>query len=495
MLQLLDGVNYMHGQGVLHKDIKPENILVKGRSGPDIVLADYGVCASLNDRSELMSPYGTLGYAAPEVSRMVVQTPAVDVFALGATLFVILEPENCNGPQVTVATLKNVMRRPPKLYGGLVQSMMAHDPRERPSLKECFEIVKARQRDWKKQAPLALLPSSVPAASGLRRSQRNQKVMVQEPPKLDPAVFAARRPGLAAIAATRRPQIRPRQQEAPGRLNFKAWGQIGRIQEPKAPAPRIAPGPQIAPVRQPQAPAPVQRVDFTIPPPPLPANTFAHRDRDSASNKPPPARRQAAPRLHKPARTPIRKPDSEGKRKIRRGPERRKMVERWHKIRIEKNKLCDGAGEIALRTPLNVLRGLHNMTKAGLGFTGHYLGLIFNDLPVALPALHHALPETEPWGLDTNKRLMYGLKSQGIWPMTPEEYEAERLQSELNFPNTTEGQRAQAKLDAERRERDAAFERKRLAQVRLAIERREAAMRERRELLNAPLRREGVRFL
>lgn len=436
MLQLFDAVSYMHRQRVLHKDIKPENILVKGKSRPDIVLADYGICASLNNRAELMAPTGTPGFAAPEVSRMVVQTPAGDVFSLGATFFFVLEPERCNGQRATIATLENVMRRPPKVYGGLVQSMMAHDPRERPSLKECSEIVKAKQRGWKKRTPLVLLPSPVPSASGPRRSQRVQNAMVQDPPILDLARFTARKPRLAPIVENRQHQI-------PATLNFKAWDQVGRIQGSKAL------NPPTAPLRKPQVPAPVQRVDFSVPPPSIPSNLFANPDRGSVSNIALPARRQAAPANHEPARTPIHKPDNDVKRKIRRGCERRKMIERWHSIRVQKNKVCRAAGELASGTPLNIARGLRDITNGGLGFTGQYLGLIFTDLAAAAPALRHIAPQTSRWGLNTNKRLMYGLKSQSLWPMTPEEFEAERLQSDLNFPNTTEGKRFQARLDAQ----------------------------------------------
>ena len=154
MLQLFNGVEYMHRNGVLHKDIKPANILVKGKSRPDIVLVDYGICASLDNLNQLVNPAGTPGYAAPEVSRMVVQTTAVDVFALGATFFSILEPERCHGPSATVATLGTVMQHPPKIYGGLVQSMMSPDPEERPTLEACFNIVYAKNRNRKERIPL-----------------------------------------------------------------------------------------------------------------------------------------------------------------------------------------------------------------------------------------------------------------------------------------------------------------------------------------------------
>ena len=56
MLQLFNGVEYMHRNRVLHKDIKPANILVKGKTRPDIVLADYGICASLDNLNQLVDP-------------------------------------------------------------------------------------------------------------------------------------------------------------------------------------------------------------------------------------------------------------------------------------------------------------------------------------------------------------------------------------------------------------------------------------------------------
>ena len=515
MLQLFDCVNYMHGQRVLHKDIKPENILVKGKSQPDVVLADYGLCVSLDNPTDLMGSGGTPGYAAPEVSRRVAQTAAVDIFALGATLFFILEPERCIGRLATIATLGNVMRRPPKVYSGLVQSMMALEPRERPSLKECFEIVRARQHDWKKRTLLELLPSPLPSALGPRCTQRHQKVMLKEPSMLKLDRFTARRPRLAPIAANRLPQKIPGKQQAPeamfkessilkvdrftarrprlapiaaNRLPQKRPGQQqapeAMLKEPSilnldrftARRPRLAPiaanrlpqnrpgqqqappsdfkawaqmeysRPQIAPFRKPEAPAP--RVDFSVTPPPTSGAPFATLEQGPASNMPPRTRRQATPTTHEPARTPIRKPDNDVKRRIRRGPERRQMVERWHGIRTQKDKICHAAGDLATGTPLNLVRGFRDLTEGSLGITGQYLRLVFSDLAVAMPALQHIAPQSAQWGLNTNKRLMYGLKSGDVWPMALEEYEAERLRSEQRGPeNETDGGRVRDRVD------------------------------------------------
>lgn len=470
MVQLFNAVGYLHVQRVLHKDIKPENVLVKAKTRPDVVLADYGLCASFNNQAELMTCAGTHGFAAPEVSRMIVQTTAVDVFALGATFFYILEPERCRGQDATVATLENVMRRPPKVYGGLVQHMMARDAKERPSLKECYDIVKARLRGWKKRVPVALPAPSVPSAFAPRRSQRIQRAIVQEPPILDPARFAARRPRFMPIAENRQLQKRPElqqapvrfdlkgfdpmkripkpnpgQQQAPKRSDFKVWHDFGRIPISEAPK---------APKHEPQRPAPVQQVDFSVPAPPISPNPFAHLDRHSHIAAP--AHPQAPPATPEPPPPPPRKPDNPIKRRIRRGPERREMVQRWHALRVQKNNLCRAAAAAlaAPRAPLPLARGLADLARAGLGLTGPSLGLIFTNLAVALPALRHIAAADAPsrgWRLDSNARLICGLRSRGCWPLTPDEYESERALSRLNWPNTTEGREARGEVERCRR--------------------------------------------
>jgi len=83
----LDGLACAHAAGVIHRDIKPGNILV-GR-GPVFKLTDFGLSRSSNTHAP--APEGTTGYAAPEQRR---GTHAADVrsdiYAVGATLYALL---------------------------------------------------------------------------------------------------------------------------------------------------------------------------------------------------------------------------------------------------------------------------------------------------------------------------------------------------------------------------------------------------------------------
>ncbi|MEO8700352.1 MAG: protein kinase [Kofleriaceae bacterium] len=83
---LCDGLAVAHAASVIHRDIKPDNILL----APDgrVVLADFGVAVMTATHEGGLS--GTLEYMAPEQARGEAPTPAVDVYAVGCVLFEML---------------------------------------------------------------------------------------------------------------------------------------------------------------------------------------------------------------------------------------------------------------------------------------------------------------------------------------------------------------------------------------------------------------------
>jgi TolB-like protein/Tfp pilus assembly protein PilF len=96
MAKVARAVQYAHGQGVLHGDLKPGNILLDGRGEP--LVSDFGLAKCLEPASNLtrtLTTFGAAQYIAPEQVNPAGAatgklTPAADVYSLGAILFDLL---------------------------------------------------------------------------------------------------------------------------------------------------------------------------------------------------------------------------------------------------------------------------------------------------------------------------------------------------------------------------------------------------------------------
>ncbi len=86
LLRLADAIAYAHSQHVIHRDLKPGNILFTPTN--DVKILDFGIAARLDQgEGESASICGTPFYMAPEQIRGLPPTPATDIYAFGATSF------------------------------------------------------------------------------------------------------------------------------------------------------------------------------------------------------------------------------------------------------------------------------------------------------------------------------------------------------------------------------------------------------------------------
>jgi hypothetical protein len=164
-----EALHVVHQAGIIHRDVKPANILLRPPLTPEhtfrAVLADFGI-AWVADAARVTSPgtaIGTAAYISPEQVRGHPPTPASDIYSLGLVLLEALSGRRAYSAQTPVEAITVRLAASPRIPGdwgygwrSLLTAMTALDPADRPDALEVAR--RGRALDTTQTQPALTLP-------------------------------------------------------------------------------------------------------------------------------------------------------------------------------------------------------------------------------------------------------------------------------------------------------------------------------------------------
>ncbi|MFI6852916.1 serine/threonine-protein kinase [Streptomyces sp. NPDC050416] len=222
-LGLVAALRQVHARGVLHRDIKPGNVLVEtwsGSAGPGrgtasgrVVLTDFGIAAIQDAKALTMVGMlvGSPDYMAPERISGRPQGPPSDVWSLGATLCAALGGRSPFARDTTLATLHAVLYEEPELPAtsgplrDILTSLLEKEPSVRPGLEELEAVLE----------PVAFPAPTPTVPVGAIRERREGTTGLAEPSDVEPVSQEAPAQDPAAASPDRQPEPEPEPESEP----------------------------------------------------------------------------------------------------------------------------------------------------------------------------------------------------------------------------------------------------------------------------------------
>uniref|UniRef100_A0A5K4EYG4 Serine/threonine kinase n=1 Tax=Schistosoma mansoni TaxID=6183 RepID=A0A5K4EYG4_SCHMA len=158
--QILLGVQHMHGLGIVHLDLKPENIMIEDLASRKIKIIDFGLARVLNPNESFQDMAGTPEFCAPEIVNFDPITFATDMWAVGVLTYILLTGISPFAGDTQLETFQNIldcivdysreeMQNVSDLAKDFIQKLLVKNPRKRSTVNECLQHPWIKPKDNK----------------------------------------------------------------------------------------------------------------------------------------------------------------------------------------------------------------------------------------------------------------------------------------------------------------------------------------------------------
>jgi serine/threonine-protein kinase len=256
--QVADGLEYAHQQGFVHRDIKPQNVLLDREGSPHIT--DFGIAKSRMSTAvtQMGMTFGTADYLAPEQAQGLDVTPQTDIYSLGIVLYEMLTgrlPFVGDSPMAVAIQQIQQPPPPPRQFNPaitpsletLLLNALSKNPQQRPPSARLFAMALRDLRLGRAQ-PTVPYAAQQPAST-VALPQGPYPSQTAPSPTVGNGQTV--RPGTPRVQPPQQYTAPPRAYEyddtVPGNYTVPPRSTPTYNRTPPAPAPRPAPQPQHQP--------------------------------------------------------------------------------------------------------------------------------------------------------------------------------------------------------------------------------------------------------